>query len=230
MFAIRALECKCLHQFRKKIADISGDASIWPNLFLFWEEITHAMVVLKPHITDSVLPPESTKKKEILEIESTRDKIGRKIPWILGKGFRIPRFRTPNLSGKKFSIPTSPRLVIFLCSMIFLFWLSYGGIYFQIGMVDPTKTEMPAIGANSEGEAVWIYPKLHDSFIVEAIVSTMLLFTGAAGFYLIFYSTRHAIDRKYAVMVLIIGIGLILIGFLGLQKIIDMKWHPEKYD
>ncbi|MHA1731039.1 MAG: hypothetical protein ACTSU5_03805 [Promethearchaeota archaeon] len=149
-------------------------------------------------------------------IETTKDKIGKKLPWLLGSGFRIPRIRLPDFTGKNIAISTPPRMIALVATYVFAFWLVMGGIYLAI-------REQIAMGADASGNAVWLYPGIHDAFIIESIVAASLIFLGAAGFYFIYMSTKHAMNPSYARKILILGLGMALVAFISVQKIIDLK-------
>ncbi|GAB4316410.1 MAG: hypothetical protein Kow0069_18590 [Promethearchaeota archaeon] len=150
------------------------------------------------------------------KIESTRDKIGKKLPWLLGGGFRIPRFRFPDLTGKNIAISTPPRLLGLLATYIFSFWLMMGGIYLWI-------RDQIALGADQRGNAVWLYPGIHDAFIIESIVAAAIIFIGAGGFYVMYESTKHATNPPYAWKLLALGLMMGLLSFVAIQRIIDLK-------
>jgi len=159
---------------------------------------------------------DASRGRDLPEIETTRDKIGKKLPWIMGQSFQIPRFRLPELKGKSFAISTPPRMIALIATYIFSFWLMMGGIYLWI-------RDQIAMGADSEGNAVWLYPGIHDAFIIESIVAAAVIFMGSIGFYLVYESTKHAMAPSYARKILIVGIVVSIIAFVAVQRIIDLK-------
>ena len=148
--------------------------------------------------------------------ETLQEKFGTKVPWVLGNSVRIPRIKFPEFRESSVSLPAPGRNILLIVVYAALFWLSAGGIYIYIQ--DPI-----AMGANSQGDPMWLYPSTHDAFIIESIVAALLIFLGGLGFVLMYNSTKHAFNYKYAIKVLIVSIALVAISFGLLQYMIDQK-------
>ncbi|MHA1601574.1 MAG: hypothetical protein ACTSVU_06735 [Promethearchaeota archaeon] len=148
--------------------------------------------------------------------ETLQEKYGAKTPWILGKNIRIPKMDYPEYREGSLTLPSPGRSLILVLIYVFLFYLVMGGIYLYI-------REMPALGGNSAGQAIWLYPSTSDAFVIESIVAGIIIFLGGAGFFLIYSSTKHAYNYIYALELLIFGIVFALGSFLLLQYMISVK-------
>ncbi len=153
--------------------------------------------------------------------ETTKDMLGRKLPWLLGNGFRIPRLRLPETKDKAFSLPTPPRMLIMILIYIGLFFVMMGGVY----LITPRMGQqpMPALGADSNGNPVWLYPSVSEAFIIESIVGAAIFFMGAIGFMFLFESTKYSLNPSYGRKILVMGVGLALVAFVAMAYIIDTK-------
>jgi hypothetical protein len=80
-----------------------------------------------------------------------------------------------------------------------------------------------AVGANNEGEPIFVYPRLQYQFIVEGIIASIVIFIGSFGFIIIYQSSKYVYDRSTVLKVLAIGIILTLIGFVVLQIMLAIK-------
>jgi hypothetical protein len=150
-----------------------------------------------------------------------QEPFGKKLPWLLGKGVRIPRLRLPEMSDRTFSLPTSPRTLVMAATFIFTFFMIMGVVYLitpQMG-----SQPMPALGADSSGNPVWLYPSIDEAFIIESIVAAAILFMGAIGFIMLFESTKYSLNPGYGRRLLLIGLALCLTSFIVMQYIIQQK-------
>jgi len=150
--------------------------------------------------------------------ETIKEKIAKKVPWIFGNKIRKPKVRFPKIKiAKRFSLPTPSKNLGLLGIYIFLFILQLGVIYI-------VYREPIALGADpSTGEAMFIYPDMHDAFIIESIVASILIFISSSGFITLYQATKYTYDRSFAWRLLFIGVVLALIGFISLQYIIAVK-------
>jgi len=150
--------------------------------------------------------------------ETIKEKLAKKVPWIFGNKLRKPRVRFPKIQVyKRLSLPTPSRNIGLLAVYTFLFILQLGVIYI-------IYREPIALGADpSTGEAMWIFPNLHDAFIIEAIVASILIFLCAIGFLTIYQSTKYSYDKTFAWRLLLVGTILIIISFASLQYMITIK-------
>ncbi len=153
--------------------------------------------------------------------ETTKEMLGRKLPWLLGSGFRIPRMRLPDMKDRAFSLPTPPRMLIMFLIYVGLFFVMMGGVY----LITPRMGQqpMPALGADSSGNPVWLYPSVHDAFIIESIVGAAIFFMGAIGFMFLFESTKYSLNPSYGRKILVLGLGLALVAFVAMQYVLDTK-------
>ena len=148
--------------------------------------------------------------------ERLQDKFGPKLPWILPKSIRIPRIEFPVYREGKMALPSPGKSLALIAIYIFLFYLIAGGVYIYI-------QEPIAMGADANGEALWLYPSLHDAFIIESIVAAAIIFLAGSGFILLFNTTKHAFNYPYAMKIMVLGIVLSLLSFGLLQYMIDQK-------
>ena len=70
------------------------------------------------------------------------------------------------------------------------------------------------------GEPVWIYPRITDAFVIESIVAGAVIFIGAIGFIILYQSTKHIYNTRYARMLIAVGFILATATFIILQYII----------
>jgi uncharacterized protein YybS (DUF2232 family) len=80
-----------------------------------------------------------------------------------------------------------------------------------------------ALGADSSGNPLWIYPSTQDAFIIESIVAGIIIFVGGLGFILLYETTKHSYNYSYAIKLLIFGLVLTALSFGLLQWIIKQK-------
>ncbi|MHA1370025.1 MAG: hypothetical protein ACTSWN_14115 [Promethearchaeota archaeon] len=131
-------------------------------------------------------------------------------------GFRLPKVSLTSVAGSTISLPSPPKMIILMATYIFLFWLMAGGIYMMVR--DPI-----ALGAKSNGDPIYFYPSLNDSFIIEGFIASIMLFAGGFGGVLLYQATMQAYNRSYAIKLLIIGLVLCITAFFTLQWIINIK-------
>ncbi len=148
--------------------------------------------------------------------ETLQEKFGQKVPWVLGKNVRVPRIKFPEYRESSMSLPAPGRNILLIIIYCVLFWLAAGGIYIYIN--NPI-----ALGANSQGDPMWLYPSTNDAFVIESIVAAALIFIGGFGFILLYNTTKHAFNYSYAVKIMIVALILIFVAFGLLQYMIDQK-------
>jgi len=153
--------------------------------------------------------------------ETTKDLLGRKLPWVFGKRIRIPRLRLPDLAGKSFALPTPPRTLAMIGIYILLFFVMMGGVY----LITPRMGQgtMPALGADSSGNPVWLYPSVQDAFIIESFVGGAIFFMGAIGFMFLFESTKYSLNPSYGRKILALGLVLAVVAFAAMQYVMAIK-------
>ena len=139
------------------------------------------------------------------------------MPWVISS-IRIPYIDFPDFKGRNLDIPTPSRNILLGAIYIFLFWLMMGGVYL---MIPNSSGNTPiALGADQQGNPVWIYPSITDAFVIESIIAGAVIFIGAIGFIILYQSTKHIYNTRYARMLIAVGFALATIMFVILQYII----------
>jgi hypothetical protein len=159
---------------------------------------------------------EEPKKEDVIGSETVLEKIRRKTPWILGNTLRKPKVNFPKFKFPRLSLPMPSRSISIIGVFIILFILQTGIAYLIVR--DP-----PALGANSEGEPIFILDSINEAFIIESIVASILILLCSTGFIFLYRASKYVYDRKMAIAILAIGVLLILITFVALQYIIAVK-------
>jgi hypothetical protein len=160
---------------------------------------------------------------EISGSETVLEKIKRKTPWIFGTKLRKPKIIFPKLKIPKISLLAPTRLLGVSILFFILFILQTGVIYLIVR--DP-----PAFGIDSEGVPIFIIPEnLHDAFIIESIVASILIILFSIGFIILFYASKYVYNQRFADWLMVIGIMIILISFALLQFMLEIKIPKPKY-
>jgi len=161
-----------------------------------------------------------SKKEEVIGSETIIEKIRSRTPWVFGKSLRKPKINFPRIGLPRISLPMPARSLSIVAILIILFVLQTGVVYLIV-------REPLAIGATqgSGGESIplFIYPDLHESFIIEGIVASFLILLCSIGFIMLYQASKYVYNKKMAWWILTIGVVLILITFVLLQYIIDVK-------
>ena len=148
--------------------------------------------------------------------EKLQTKFGEKLPWVMGKHIRIPRVKFPEAREGGLSLPTPGKSLILMLIYVFLFYLVLGGIY--LGIRDTVT-----VGGDAQGNAVFIFPKTNEAFIIESLVAGFLIYIAGLGFLLLYNATKHSFNYGYAIKIYIIGGLLVIAGFSMLQYMIGVK-------
>ncbi len=162
---------------------------------------------------------ERIKKAEKLDIsgsETLGEKISKKTPWIMGKKLRKPKINFPTLGGRRLTLPSPSKTLGLLAIYAILFILQTGVVYLLYR--DP-----PALGATAGGDPIFLYPSVQDSFIIEGIVASILIFVASMGFLLLYQASKYSYNRQMALRIIVIGAIMIIIAFVGLQYMISIK-------
>ncbi|TFF63787.1 MAG: hypothetical protein EU521_00340 [Promethearchaeota archaeon] len=154
-------------------------------------------------------------KKDVSGSETITEKLSEKTPWIFGDYLRKPKIQTPKFK-RKISLPMPSRQLGLLVIFIILFILQTGVLYF-------IYRQPPAIGATQEGDPVFIFQDLHESYIVEGIVASILIFVSSVGYLLLYQASKYVFNRKIALRILVFGIILIVFAFFALQYMLSIK-------
>jgi hypothetical protein len=157
----------------------------------------------------------STEKLDISGSETFTEKFKAKIPWIFGKKLRKPKITVPRIT-RRVVLPTPSKALGIALIYALLFILQTGVVYL-------IYREPPALGADSSGDPIFIYPGINDSFIVEGIVASILLFVSSTGFLMLYQASKHSYNRTIALRIMVIGIIMILIAYIFLQYMIAVK-------
>ena len=157
------------------------------------------------------------KRSEISGSETVFEKVKKKTPWIFGNKLRKPKIIFPKLRVPKISLPLPARLLGAIILFFILFILQTGVIYLIL-------RKPSAIGMNSNGDYILIIPEnIHEAFITESIVASILLILCSCGFIILFYASKYVYDQRYADWLMVIGIIFILISFALLQFMLWIK-------
>ena len=159
---------------------------------------------------------EKLKKEEVVGSETVLEKIRGKTPWILGKTLRKPKINFPKFKSLKISLPMPSRSLSMIAILIILFVLQTGVAYLLV-------RQPPALGATQAGDALFIFTDIHEAFIIESMVASILIILCSTGFVLFYQASKYVYNRKMAAYILIIGILIIFISFAGLQFMLAVK-------
>ena len=159
---------------------------------------------------------ELSKKEDIIGSETVFEKIKGKTPWIFGNSIRKPKINFPKLKLPRISFPMPSRSLSVITILIVLFVLQTGVVYFMV-------REPPAVGANSQGDPIFILEDLHESFIIEGMVASILILFCSVGFIALFQASKYVYNKKMAIWILVIGMIMIILTFILLQYIISVK-------
>jgi len=162
------------------------------------------------------LVKETPKKEDIIGSETVIEKIKKKTPWIFGNSIRKPKIHFPKFRIPRISLPMPARSLSIIVILTILFVLQTGVVYLIV-------REPPALGSNSAGEPIFIFQDLHESFILEGIVASILIIFSSMGFVFLYQASKYVYNKKMAVWILTIGIIMILISFVLLQYMLDLK-------
>jgi len=109
--------------------------------------------------------------------------------------------------------------IIVIVSAVFLFG---GGLYAII--------IQPIIYAYFNNRFYFIYSRslggsLGDQFGAESIISSALYMIGLIGLLAIYQSTKYAYKPRQAYMMLIVGVALLLLAYIFLENVINIKFE-----
>ena len=156
------------------------------------------------------------KKPDVSGSLTIGERIKTNTPWIMGKRLRKPKINFPTFYRRGFTMPSPSKALGLIVIYAILFILQTGVVYLAI-------RETPALGASSSGDPIFIYPSLNESFIVEGIVASILIFVASTGFLLLYQASKYSYNRNLALRIIIIGAFMILIAFVMLQYMIAIK-------
>jgi len=156
-------------------------------------------------------------KKEVIVSgsETIAERIRKKVPWI-GFGLRKPKVNFPKFYRRGITMPSPSKALGLIFIYAILFALQTGVIYLMI-------RETPALGADPAGEPIFLYPSINESFIVEGLVASILMFISSTGFLLLYQASKYSYKKNLALRILVIGVLLIVGAFIGLQYMVASK-------
>jgi len=159
---------------------------------------------------------DTSMKEEIIGSETVLEKIKSRTPWIFGDSLRKPKIGFPKVRLPRISLPMPSRSLSVVSILIILFVLQTGVVYLMV-------REPPALGSNSAGDPIFIYSDVHESFIIEGIVASILIIFCSMGFILLYQASKYVYNKKMAVWILLIGVLMIIISFILLQYMLSVK-------
>ena len=159
---------------------------------------------------------DNSMKEDIIGSETVFEKIKGRTPWIFGTSLRKPKIGFPKMRIPRVSIPMPSRSLSVISILIVLFILQTGVVYLMV-------RKPPAVGANTAGDPVFIYSDVHESFIIEGIVASILIIFCSMGFILLYQASKYVYNKKMAVWILLIGVLMIVITFILLQYMLSVK-------
>lgn len=158
-------------------------------------------------------------KQDLIGSATVGEKLSEKIPW-LGFGFRKPKINFPQISRRKISIPMPVKTLTVVGIYIILFLLQTGVVYL---IYRDAQGQALALGADSSGDPIWLYPSINEQFIMEGIVASILIFMCSSGFLMLYQSSKYLYNRTIALRILVIGVIMILAAFFFLQYMVAVK-------
>ncbi len=162
-------------------------------------------------------------KNEVSGSETVFEKIRVRTPWIFGNTFRRPKILFPHIKKPRMGIPLPGKSIAVIGVYIILFLLQTGIVYLVF-------REVPALGSNSDGSPMFLYPDLNESFIIEGIVASIFIFLCSIGFILLYQASKFVYNKSVAARYLAVGILLILASFITLQAMITIKLELKLFN
>lgn len=159
---------------------------------------------------------ETIDKEEIIGSETILEKIRTRTPWIFGENLRKPKINFPKIKLPRVSLPMPSRTLSIIVIIIVLIVLQTGVVYLIV-------REPIALGATSEGNPVFIYADIHESYVMEGIVASILILFCSVGFIMLYQASKYVYNKKMALWILIIGVLMIIITFILLQYMVGIK-------
>jgi uncharacterized BrkB/YihY/UPF0761 family membrane protein len=159
---------------------------------------------------------ETIKKEEIVGSETVIEKLRSRTPWIFGETIRKPKISFPKMSLPRVSLPMPSKSLSIIAVIVVLFVLQTGVVYLIV-------RQPIALGATQEGDPVFIYQDVHESYIIEGIVASILILFCSVGFVMLYQASKYVYNKKMAISILVIGSVMILITFILLQYMIGVK-------
>ncbi|MBD3197092.1 MAG: hypothetical protein GF317_18705 [Candidatus Lokiarchaeota archaeon] len=157
------------------------------------------------------------KKEDVSGSETVVEMLKGKTKWIFGNKLRKPKINYPDFaSRRRIDLPTPSKSVGLLVIFIILFVLQTGVIYI-------VYRNPPALGANNQGDPIFLYPRIHDQFIIEGIIASIIIFISSVGYLFLYQASKYIYDRSTALKYLAVGILFIIGSFAVLQFMLAVK-------
>ena len=151
---------------------------------------------------------------------TTAEKVKKRIPWIFGNKLRKPKINFPKIQRQRLSMPMPSKALGLIIVWTILFVLQTGVVYL---VYMDYSVNLPAVGADLQGEPIFIYPGIQNAFIIESIVASILIFICSMGFLFLYQASKFIYNRKMALRLLIMGLILIMVSFIALQYMLSQK-------
>ncbi|MFW9972012.1 MAG: hypothetical protein ACFFDF_17615 [Candidatus Odinarchaeota archaeon] len=158
----------------------------------------------------------TSKKEEVIGSETIFERIKTGTPWIFGNSLRKPKISFPKIRFSRISLPMPSRSLNIIGIFIILFILQMGVVYLLV-------RKPSALGATQQGNPVFIFTDLHESYIMESITASVLIFFCSVGFIMLYQASKYVYNKKMAIWILVIGFLMIIITFILLQYMIGVK-------
>jgi len=174
-------------------------------------------------LRDQEISKKQRNKEEISGSETVFENIKRKTPWIFGNKLRKPKIIFPKFKFRRLSLPMPSKSLSLIAIYIILFILQTGIVYLII-------RKPPVLGVDSEKKPIFVIPEnIHDAYIIESIVASILLLLSSFGFIILYYASKYVYNKKFGDWILLIGIIIIFIAFSLLQYILFIKIPKQIY-
>jgi len=166
----------------------------------------------------------NNKKQDVSGSETVLERFKSKTPWVFGNKLKKPKINFPDMTLPRMDLPIPGRSIAVIGIYVILFLL-------QTGIVYLIYTQPPALGTDSNGQAVFLYTGgIHDAFIIESIVASIFIFLCSLGFVFLYQASKHVYNKKIATRILAIGIILIFLSFIALQAMIRIKLGEKLFN
>ena len=166
----------------------------------------------------------NNKKQDVSGSETVLERFKSKTPWVFGNKLKKPKINFPDVTLPRMDLPIPGRSIAVIGIYVILFLL-------QTGIVYLIYTQPPALGTDSNGQAVFLYTGgIHDAFIIESIVASIFIFLCSLGFVFLYQASKHVYNKKIATRILAIGIILIFLSFIALQAMIRIKLGEKLFN
>lgn len=136
------------------------------------------------------------------------------IEWIRRRWiYRKIRF----LYAPRLRVLKPPLFIIIIALVTVTIFLLGGGVF------DTVEENVPTIVPGSNQQWTFFVRSLSGQSLIESVFSMIFYAIGAAGFYLMFRSTRYAYRRRQAWILLSVGICMGILAFIGCEMMLNLK-------